>query len=151
MCAILALLFIVVPAIEIALLIQVGGTIGVIPTFGVIVLTGILGAALARHQGVAAVRRVSSAIQSGREVGTSLVEGALVLVAGVLMLTPGFITDAIGFLLLVPPLRKRAGGAIASRVAKRSHTVVFSPQGPHGRVDDDDQDSDPPPPGVIDV
>ena len=101
----LALLFILVPAGELALLIEVGGRIGVVPTVAVIVATGILGAALARAQGLSVLLAVQRDLAEGRLPTVSLVDGAIVLVSGALLLTPGFLTDVVGFLGLVPAVR----------------------------------------------
>ncbi|HUH00464.1 MAG TPA: FxsA family protein [Kofleriaceae bacterium] len=150
MCGILALLFIVVPALEILVIIEVGGILGALPTLGVIIVTGLAGAALAKHQGLAAMRQVQGSMGEGREMGLSMVSAALVLVAGVMMLTPGFITDTAGILLLVPPVRRVAARRLVAWGRRRVVTggVVMGGFPPPERRDDD---LDPPPPGVIDV
>lgn len=102
----LLLLFTTVPLVELALLLWIGGRIGVLPTIALILVTGAAGAALARHQGLATWRRFQQALAAGRLPGSELVEGLLILVAGALLLTPGVLTDAVGFLLLVPPARR---------------------------------------------
>jgi UPF0716 protein FxsA len=154
-CGILALLFIVVPAMELYILIKVGGSIGAFNTIGIIVVTGFVGAALAKHQGFAAIRKMQQAMMEGRRIGTSLVSGALVVFAGALMLTPGFVTDSIGLLLLVPPIRAVAAGAIVKWGETRVVTTTTIPpqyRDPGGfQRDQDEDDHDPPPPGVIDV
>lgn len=170
-CGILALLFIVVPAIEIFVLLQVGSALGALATFGIILVTGLVGAALAKHQGLMAVRRVQVSLLEGKEVGASMIEAALVLIAGVLMLTPGFVTDFAGLALLLGPVRRRVAALAAARYRARagSHIVIGSPLGwgaPHqdmrGRDEqarrdrgvgrrEDENDHDPPPPGVIDI
>lgn len=94
-----------VPIIEIALFIQVGGAIGLWPTLGFVVATAFVGAALLRNQGAGAMARLQRALAEGHDPALPLVHGALILVAGVLLLTPGFFTDAVGLALLVPPLR----------------------------------------------
>lgn len=108
----LALLFVLVPLVELALLIQVGRWMGVLPTVALVVLTGILGAALARYQGLVTLARFRTALAEGRLPHRELVEGILILLAGAVLLTPGLLTDVTGFLLLVPPLR----GAVAKRI-----------------------------------
>jgi UPF0716 protein FxsA len=152
---VLALLFIAIPAVEIYLIIKVGSLLGAGATFGVIILTGIAGAALAQSQGLAAWRGVQEAMMGGREIGTSLVGAALVLVAGVMMLTPGFLTDFCGLALLVPPIRRQVAAVITRNAAGRVVTHI-NMGGPGPRPSDrdrnrDDDRSDPPPPGVIDV
>ena len=100
------LLFIVVPAVELVLLIEVGKQFGTLATLGLIVATGFIGAALARHQGLAVLSRLRSEVGAGHLPGDALLDGALILVAGALLVTPGVLTDAVGFLLLIPPTRE---------------------------------------------
>lgn len=101
----LLLLLIVVPALEIGVLILSGNTIGVIPTILLIILTGILGAALAKKEGLNAIRTAQMQAAQGQVPGSVLLDGVCILVGGVVLLTPGFITDALGFLLLIPQTR----------------------------------------------
>ncbi len=150
MCGVLALLFIVVPALEIYLIIQVGQAFGALTTLGIIIATGVIGASLAKRQGLSAVQRMQQAMAEGQQIGSSMAEAALVLVAGVLMLTPGFITDITGILLLLPPVRAVVARGLVKWAASRVQTVVFVD--PRDVVGQDDHDEhDPPPPGVIDV
>lgn len=102
----LILLFTLVPFLELALLIWIGRRIGALPTFALVVATGVLGASLARYQGLATWARFRRALEQGRLPGTELVEGLLILVAGAVLLTPGVLTDLAGFLLLTPPVRR---------------------------------------------
>ena len=104
----LFLLFLLVPLVEIYFLIQVGKVIGAGWTVFCVVFTAVLGAALLRVQGLSTLNRVQRSLEQGRMPAVELLEGLMLLVAGALLLTPGFVTDAIGFLLLVPPLRRRA-------------------------------------------
>lgn len=101
----LILIFIVVPLIEILLLIEIGSRIGALNTIFIIVLTGILGASLMRHQGFTIIRNIQRDLSQGRMPTGELINGALVLVGGIVLLTPGFFTDAVGFVLLLPPTR----------------------------------------------
>lgn len=149
MCGVLALLFLVIPAVEIYLIIEVGSAIGPWATLGIIAVTAIVGAALARHQGLAALRAIQRALATGREIGLSLVQGALVLVAGVLLCTPGFATDAVGLLCLLPPVRRALAAALIRRWAASGRIVMVGMPPGAGSPDDDDEDR--PPPGVIDV
>ena len=112
-------LFVVIPWLELTLLLLVGHRIGVLPTLGIIILTGVSGAWLARSQGVRAWRRVHEALASGRVPAGELVEGLLVLIAGVLLLTPGFFTDTVGFALLVPVIRAGAATLLLSHFSRR--------------------------------
>jgi len=102
MVPIIFLLFVAVPIIEIALLIQVGSFIGTVPTIAIVILTAILGTWLLRQQGLATYAKVQHRLQSGEMPATQIVEGLLLLVGGALLLTPGFVTDAIGFSTLIP-------------------------------------------------
>lgn len=147
-CGVLALTFVGVTCLEIFLLIQVGGFIGAWPTFGLVLATGVAGAALAKRQGIAVLTELQQSLVRGENTGKALVEGALVLAAGVTLLSPGFVTDAAGLALLVPPIRRRVAGWISGRLAQRTRTVVMGGFGPMGP---DIDDEDPPPPGVIDV
>lgn len=102
----LFVLFIVVPIIEIYFLIQVGSAIGVIPTILLVIGTAVLGTALLRQQGMSTMRRYQENVQAGKMPAGEMLEGLALLIGGVLLLTPGFFTDAIGFSLLLPPTRK---------------------------------------------
>lgn len=97
--------FVIVPIAEIATFIQVGNVIGLWPTLGIILLTAVLGTGLLRYQGLATLNQAQTALNEGELPLTSVIHGVFLLVAGLLLLTPGFITDGIGFLLFVPPLR----------------------------------------------
>ncbi|MFC0270276.1 FxsA family protein [Metabacillus herbersteinensis] len=103
----LLLLIIVVPALEIGVLILSGKTFGVIPTILIIILTGVIGAWLAKQQGMETLRRAQQQMQYGRIPGDSIIDGICILVGGVLLLTPGFFTDLSGLLLLLPISRNR--------------------------------------------
>ncbi|KAA0563553.1 membrane protein FxsA [Bacillus sp. CH30_1T] len=100
------LLLIIVPAFEIGLLVLSGQAIGLVPTVLLIITTGILGAYLAKKQGMETLRKAQQDMQYGQLPGDAIIDGLCILVGGVVLLTPGFITDAIGFLLLLPPTRK---------------------------------------------
>lgn len=102
----LALLFIVVPLVELALLIQVGRWVGIWPTVGLVFLTGVLGAGLARAEGLRAVWSFRSDVAKGRIPGQAILDGVSILVGGAVLLTPGFVTDVVGFALLLPPSRR---------------------------------------------
>ncbi len=98
----LLLLFTLVPLIELALLIEIGQKIGLWNTIAIVVLTGFIGAALARSEGFGIISRIQNELASGQLPGDSLIDGALVLSGALLLLTPGLITDAFGFALLLP-------------------------------------------------
>ncbi|UTF60031.1 FxsA family protein [Gilvimarinus sp. DA14] len=99
-------LFIVIPLIEIALFIQVGDEIGVLATVGLIILTAVIGVALLRWQGVATLLRARSRMASGELPAREMIEGVMLAIAGAFLLTPGFFTDTLGFLLLIPMSRR---------------------------------------------
>lgn len=98
-------LFILLPAVELALLIEIGSRVGTLPTFVLILATGAIGAALARREGLGVLGRVRRDLDEGRLPATPLVDAVLILVAGALLITPGVITDLVGFGLLTPPVR----------------------------------------------
>lgn len=102
----LFLLFTVGPLVELMLLVYVGqNVLGWLPTIGLVILTGIVGAALARSQGGKALMRVQRRISRGQVPADELFDGVLILIAGCLLVTPGILTDLVGFSLLVPPAR----------------------------------------------
>jgi len=105
-----------VPIAEIAVLLVVGSAIGALPTIGLIVLTAIIGAALLRRQGTAAFGRLQADLQANRVPAAAIGHALTVAVAGVLLLTPGFITDAVGFLLFVPAVRSALWRRIRSSI-----------------------------------
>ena len=111
----LFLLFLTIPLVEIYFLIQVGEVIGAWPTVLLVVLTAILGVWLLRWQGLTTLTRVQASLQHGELPAQAMLEGLLLLLAGALLLTPGFVTDAFGFLILVPPLRHHLAGWLLQR------------------------------------
>lgn len=129
----LVLLFIAVPLAELAVLIQVGEAIGVWWTIALLVADAILGWWLMRRQGRAAWRRFNEAMQAGRVPTREVLDGALVIFGGALLLTPGFITDILGLILLIPPSRAVVRAVLARRIAHRMVTVA-TPR-PHGDYD----------------
>ena len=101
----LLLLFVVLPAVELALLIELGSRFGTLHTLTLIVLTGVIGASLARGQGLGVMRQIQAEVAEGRLPATSLVDAAIILVAAALLVTPGVLTDGFGFLCLIPAFR----------------------------------------------
>jgi UPF0716 protein FxsA len=122
----LFVLFIAIPLIEIALFIQVGGFLGLWPTLAIVVLTAILGSWLVRSQGLMALSRVKSSFGELRDPTEPLAHGAMILFSGAMLLTPGFFTDAVGFLLLMPPVRK----IVFEYFRKRVKVQGFASAGP---------------------
>ena len=102
----LLFLFISIPILEMFVLIQVGGMIGAIPTVALVVLTATIGIWLLKQEGLATLNTVQEKLARGEIPGRELIEGAMLLIGGALLLTPGFVTDGIGFCCLLPFLRK---------------------------------------------
>lgn len=129
----LFLIFVAVPILEIALFIQVGGLIGLWPTLAIVVLTAFAGTVLVRGQGLQTLRQLQANLAEGRDPVSPIAHGALILVAGVLLLTPGFFTDAVGLSLLVPQIRAaliRWGAArMTVVVAGRARQASRAPAG----------------------
>ena len=127
----LFLIFVAIPIVEIGLFIQVGGWLGLWPTLLIVVLTAFLGTSLLRRQGVATLEKLQGSVSKGENPMDPIAHGAMILVSGVLLLTPGFFTDGIGFALLFPPLRAALIKWGAAQVLQ-SNTVVFTnmSQGP---------------------
>ena len=115
--AVLALLFIVVPLVELYVIIQVGQSIGALNVIGLLIVMSIAGGWLMKQQGLGVLRRVQDQLHDGQVPGREIVDGFLILFGGALMLTPGFLTDVLGIALLLPPFRAivRAGRARPAR------------------------------------
>jgi UPF0716 protein FxsA len=124
------LLILALPIVEIALFIVVGGEIGLWPTLGLVVLAAVAGVALMRRQGLRTLERLTASLEAGGGPGEPLAHGALIFVAGLLLLIPGFFTDAVGLLLLLPPVRARLIGWGASRVIVRAAHMEARTGGP---------------------
>jgi UPF0716 protein FxsA len=112
----LLILLIGVPLVEIALFIEVGGLLGLWPTLGIVVATAVVGTLLLRAQGTAAWGSLQRRLAAGDDPSGALAHGALILVSGVVLMTPGFFTDAVGLALLVPPVRSAVIRMLAHRV-----------------------------------
>jgi UPF0716 protein FxsA len=136
------LLFIFLPMVELYLLIMLGSRIGAMPTIGLIVITGLLGASLARQQGLSVLSRIQKEIASGKPPTQELVEGALIVVGGIVLLTPGIITDIFGFSLMVPSIRKALclslTKSFTQKVGSANGFSHFSSGFNHARKDADD-------------
>ncbi len=130
--------FIGVPLIEIAVFVQVGGWIGLWPTLALVVVTAVLGTWQLRAQGLATLLRARDQVDRGALPARELFDGACLLVAGALLLTPGFVTDAAGFLLFLPPLRDILRARVARYIQASMETRAFvdgqevGPGGPGG-------------------
>lgn len=163
MLARLALLFVVVPLLELVLLVQLGRWVGLWPTLALVLTTGIVGASLARAQGLRTLAAFQAELAAGRIPGGPLLDGLAVLVGGAFLLTPGLLTDLAGFSLLIPVtrgwIRKRVARSLKRMQAEGALQVgVMSPIGMEFRTgfegmgyrapDSDDDDRSPPIPGL---
>jgi UPF0716 protein FxsA len=125
--------FTLVPAFEIYVFIKVAATIGTLQTIAMILFTGVLGAYLARREGFVVLRRLQSQLHAGNLPADELIDGAMVLVGGALLLTPGFLTDILGFALVIPPLRTMLKNLLRHYLRRK-----LQPRGirfPRGRFD----------------
>src|SRR3954452_3282084 len=122
----LVIVFIVVPIAELYVLIQIGQAIGVLPTIALLILDSVLGAALMRAQGRAAWMRFNAALAEGRVPGREVMDGALVIFGGALLLTPGFLSDVLGLILLLPPTRAVVRKLLAARYGSRIMATAAS-------------------------
>ena len=133
----LVLLFIAIPLIELYVIVETARSIGTLETIGLLILVSVVGAWMVKAQGLAVLWRVRSKLAEGLMPGRDLVDGALVLFAGALMLTPGFVTDAVGLLLLFPPTRMAIRPILIRRF--RHRVAYIGPTGaPPGTVHDTD-------------
>jgi UPF0716 protein FxsA len=141
------LLFLAIPLIEIGLFIQVGGAIGLWPTLAIVVLTAFLGTRLIRSQGLHAMNQVRSSINDLRDPTEPLAHGAMILISGALLLTPGFFTDAVGFLLLIPAVRRAVFNYMRSRVKVQGFSSqddpMRGPRSPDNVIDGEFEEIDP--------
>lgn len=119
MLPLLVLAFVGVPILEIYVILQVGQAIGVLPTIALLVFDSLLGAWLMRSQGRIVWRRFTAALAEGRPPAREVLDGALVIVGGALQLAPGFVTDVLGLMLVVPPTRALVRRAMVRRLARR--------------------------------
>lgn len=142
----LALLFVLVPLVELWLLVRMGGWIGVLPTIALVVLTGVAGAALARREGLRTLREARASLARGELPGRPLMDGMAILTGGALLLTPGLLTDVVGFALLLPPSRAQVRRLVRRSLERRIRegtlrVTVWGSEGPgrgpaSGRTDD---------------
>ena len=140
--ALLVALFIIVPIVELYVIIQIGSLIGVWPTVALLLADALLGSLLLRHQGRGAWRRFNQALAEHRFPGREVADGLLIAIGGTLLLTPGFVTDIVGILFLLPPTRAIVRGLLVRRFASRLVVTAFggatgrSRGGRAGRTDD---------------
>jgi UPF0716 protein FxsA len=125
----LVLIFILVPLIDLIVLLRIGEVLGFWPTLALVLLMGMLGAALARHQGLQTLARINAEIAAGRLPTTPLADGALILLAAALLVTPGFLTDVLGVALLLPPVRRLFRAGLTRWFQRQIVVTGFSPPG----------------------
>jgi UPF0716 protein FxsA len=140
----LFLLFLLIPLIEIALFIQVGGLIGLWPTLAIVVLTAIAGTILIRSQGAAVMLQLRDSMNDLRDPTEPLAHGAMVLFAGALLLTPGFFTDVFGLSLMIPGVRGKIFNFIRQRVTVQTFEYGRPPQTEDTIINADYEDLDAP-------
>ena len=133
--ALLVVLFIVVPIVELYVIIQVGQAIGIVPTLAILLADAFLGSFLLRHQGRGAWRRFNEALAARRFPAREVADGLMIAIGGTLLLTPGFVTDIAGLFLLIPPTRAIARRLLGTLVARRF--VVVGVGMPGGRSERD--------------
>ncbi len=153
MAIVLLLAFVITPIIEIAVFIEIGGLIGLWPTIAVVVVTALAGAALLRAQGLATLARAQQSLARGEFPVRQVFDGACLLVAGALLLTPGFVTDGVGLALFLPPVRDFLGRRLlaSGRVRVDTGTEAAPPGGDDGIIEGEyqevetERDAKPPP------
>lgn len=125
--------FVVVPVVEIYVIVKVGGLLGVLPTVAILFAVSVLGAWLVRREGRRAWRALQEAVGYGQMPGRELADAALVLVGGALLLTPGFVTDAVGFCLVLPPTRPLVRRLLFVLAARRARVLAARSREQAGR------------------
>jgi UPF0716 protein FxsA len=156
MALLLFLVFVALPIAELAVIVSVAGSIGVLETIGLMILVSIVGAWLAKREGLGMLTRIRAALDRGEMPSREVADGFLILFAGALMITPGFITDCLALLLLFPPTRAVVRRTLLATALRRGQVTVMSrgrvrrtgpggPGGPGGRRNGQDGD------GVWDV
>lgn len=146
-------LFTIIPLIELALLIPLGAKIGVWPTIGLVVATALLGAVLGKSQGIKAWAKIQQDLRTGKLPADSLLDGFAVLVAGIFLITPGVLTDAIALVLLIPPARRPLRALVRKRFEKMlsEGTMTFISSQPSPFQNDQTSPFSGPSPGQGDI
>jgi UPF0716 protein FxsA len=149
--ALLALVFVVIPLVEIYVAVQVGHAVGALDTIGLLIVISIVGAWIARREGFAVIQRVRQRVDQREVPGRELVDGLLILVGGLLLMVPGFVTDGIGLLLLLPPVRAGVRAWLTRRFSVMTLGGPPGPPGPSGPPGAGGPDGYGDGPGIIDV
>ena len=127
---ILFLLFLAVPVLEIGLFIIMGQTIGILPTMAGVVVTAVIGSYVIRKQGLSLISEIQSLLRAGALPARQIADGVMLAIAGALLLTPGYLTDFLGFLLLVPTIRGQIYNILKSRITIKSSFSTSSQSNP---------------------
>lgn len=142
--SLIPLFLILLPLVEIAGFVVVGRQIGVLPTLGLIIATGIAGTLLLRYQGFGVMSRIRGEIEAGRDPSRNLAHGVMILLAGLLLLIPGFASDILGILLFLPPIRDLGWRFLRRRINFSADFTTMGgfarPRGDRGRTIDLDED-----------
>lgn len=133
MALLLVLIFVVFPIAELAVIIAVGQTIGVLDTVGLLILVSVVGAWLAKREGTGVLTRIRAALDRGEMPNREVADGFLILLAGALMIAPGFISDCVAILLLLPPTRALVRRTLLAYALRRGQVAVLSGGRPGGR------------------
>ena len=128
----LAVVFLVVPLVELAVIIQVGQAIGVAETILLLIAVSVAGGWLVKREGVGVLRRIQASVSAGRVPGRELADGGLIMFAGALLITPGFVSDVLGILLLLPPVRAVVRPVLIGVLSRRAIDRGLGPRGPRG-------------------
>jgi UPF0716 protein FxsA len=125
MVGVLVVLFVLVPLAELYVIIQVGHAIGALNTIGLLLLISMLGAWLMKREGISVWRRFQRQVDTGHVPGREIADGVMILSAGALLLAPGFLTDLVGILLLLPPVRAGVRSLVMRRAARRAGVIWY--------------------------
>lgn len=126
----LLLLLTLVPIVELALLFKIAAAIDWVPTIALVLVTGVVGASLARREGLKTLAQIQADLSAGKMPAAAMVEGVLILAAGLVLITPGVLTDALGLLLLIAPCRRWVGRKLTEKF--QGHIVMMRPGDVHG-------------------
>ncbi len=133
----LLLLLTLVPILELALLFKIAGAIDWVPTIGLVLVTGAVGAALARSEGLKTLAQIQADLNAGKMPAAAMVEGVLILAAGLVLITPGVMTDALGLFLLIPPCRRWVARILSDKF--RGQFIIMHQGGVPGEQSGDDE------------
>jgi UPF0716 protein FxsA len=136
--------FIVMPLIELFVIIKVGSAIGALDTIALLIAVSVIGAWVVKRQGIQVVRRMQKQLEARQMPTRELIDGALVLFAGVLLIAPGFVSDVLGILLLLPPVRALVRGVVMRRIGRGTKLIRATYTGPIDTAPIDTTSHEPP-------